>query len=306
MGVVPSGPIPNGSEALDRLLDEVVSVSIAVAFVSESGVSIFADLLERHSVADVELVARGAPITDPTALERARELGWRISVITGHQAIHFHPKLWLLEAPHELRVLAGSGNLTGGGLIANREQFDVTVMSDPNLIEIHQARYEDLTAGAISLDQIKQSIAWTEWMLQMPERKNLRSRLDRLDEKLARSPAIDRQSDKEQLIADLEDVHARMVAADLRRQDGQKYMPNRLKQGIDRAKANGDPVRMVARMCRRQTKGFDVILDSGEYDLTVEALVVDTEKVYYDLFEDETRRLSAERLEKFPTWQSNP
>jgi hypothetical protein len=36
----------------------------------------------------------------------------------------FHPKLYLITRPGELIVFSGSGNLTGGGLDTNIEQYE--------------------------------------------------------------------------------------------------------------------------------------------------------------------------------------
>jgi hypothetical protein len=280
---------------------EVETASIAVAFVSEAGVSALGDLMRRYEVEDVELVARGAPITDPIALERAHEeFGVKVSVITGGEALSFHPKLWLLRSGDEMRVLSGSGNLTAGGLTTNREQFEVVFLEDQDRIEAQVVRYEDLTDGALPLDRVRGTIAWKEWLAQIAERERLGRELSRLDEKLAKSPAIDRQADKRLLLIDLNDIYERTVAApDIRRRDGQKYVPSRFRQGIQRAEENGDPVRLVFNMCRHKTEGFDVLLEANRPELTVEALVVDAAKDYHDLFQEETKRLSAERLEAF-------
>ncbi len=301
MGLVPSHQWENGRAALDSLLEGADSVSIAVAFVTGAGVEILGELIRKHAVGDVELVARGAPITDPDALERAHaEFGVSVSVITGHDALSFHPKLWLIETPAALRVLSGSGNLTGGGLVENREQFEVFSTEDADEIELHRGRYEDLTAGAVPLEALKGTIAWNEWQSQKHERSRLMKQLARLDEKLAKSPSVDREAHKAHLLADLEDIYTRTVAANIPRRDGQRYVPNRFKQGIDRARVNGDPVRLVFNMCRHKTEGFDVLLSANEPDLTVEALVIDTENDYHDLFQEETKELSRRRLESFP------
>ncbi|HEX3362420.1 MAG TPA: phospholipase D family protein [Solirubrobacterales bacterium] len=303
MDLVPSTQWSSASAALDDLMAGVGSASIAVAFVSDAGVTALGDLMNRHSVEDMELVARGAPITDPAALDRAREdFGVKVSVITGPDALRFHPKLWLLRTETELRVLSGSGNLTAGGLGGNREQFEVLTTNDPDQIELQVARYEDLTAGALPLERVKGTIAWTEWLAQIAERGRLGRELARLDEKLAKSPSVDRAEDNLLLLADLNDIYTRTVAAEgIRRRDGQKYVPHRFLQGIKRAEENGDPVRLVFNMCRHKTEGFDVLLEANRSDLTVEALVVDADKSYHDLFEEETKRLSAERLKAFPS-----
>jgi HKD family nuclease len=306
MDLVPSQRWESASAALQDLMAGVDSASIAVAFVSDAGVAILCDLMARFGVEDVELVARGAPITDPKALERAHdELGVKVSVITGGEALSFHPKLWLLRAGNEMRVLSGSGNLTAGGMSTNREQFEVVAIDAPDRIEAQVVRYEELTDGALPLERVKGTIAWKEWLAQIAERERLGRELGRLDAKLAKSPAVDRDADKRLLLGDLNDIYERTVAAtDIRRLDGQKYVPNRFRQGIQRAEQNGDPVRLVFNMCRHKTEGFDVLLEANHPELTVEALVVDAGKDYHDLFQEETRRLSAERLEAFPSWPS--
>jgi MoaA/NifB/PqqE/SkfB family radical SAM enzyme len=301
MDLVPSTNWANASAALEELFAGINSLSIAVAFVSDAGVTALGDLMRRHSVNDVELVARGAPITDPIALERAQEeLGIKVSAVVGPEAQRFHPKLWLLRIGDEMRVLSGSGNLTAGGLRDNREQFEVMITSDPDVVASNVARYEDLTAGAIPLERMRKTIAWDEWLRQIRERDRLHRELSRLDQKLAKSSAVDREDDRRRLLADLNDIYARTVAAtNIRRRDGQKHVPSRFLQGIKRAEESGNPVRLVFNMCRHKTEGFDVLLEAKRPDLTVEALVVNEGKSYHDLFQEETKRLSAERLEEF-------
>src|SRR4051794_16456042 len=124
--LIPSSAMPNAAEALCGLATDAVSISAAVAFVTESGVSELVRILDgRHDV-EVEICARGAPITEQAALVRLRdELNAMVTLVMGPEALHFHPKLWLVRSPTTLSVLAGSGNLTDGGLVANVEQFDL-------------------------------------------------------------------------------------------------------------------------------------------------------------------------------------
>lgn len=153
---VPSPEHANAEAALDRLLVGRVSMRAAVAFVTPSGVDLLAALLQRHpGIEELEVVARGAPITDPRALLTLRDrLGARVGVVVGAEAPGFHPKLWLLQGGDGLGVLAGSGNLTAGGLRDNREQFELVEVHDPEEIEAHEQRFEDLTAGAVPLEEL--------------------------------------------------------------------------------------------------------------------------------------------------------
>lgn len=50
------------------------------------------------------------------------------------------------------------------------------------------------------------------------------------------------------------------------------------------------------------SRGFDVLLTADRPDLTVEQLVEDGSRGYHDLFGEQTRQLSAERLTQFPSW----
>ena len=98
---------------------------------------------------------------------------------------------------------------------------------------------------------------------------------------------------------DLYELYERTVAAKLPREDGKAYVPNYFKRGLDNWCGVNNPVPLVASICRRQTKGFDVILARGSRDLTVEALVVNEGKPYHDLFDDETIQRSRRRLSQF-------
>jgi hypothetical protein len=300
---VPANEIRDGHAALDRLLGGAVAVEIAVAFVSVDGARLLIDLLERHAVPDTALIARGAPVTDPDALVRLRAAGIAVAVVTGPDARRFHPKLWLARAQGELRVLSGSGNLTHGGLRENREQFELVRVPAPSVVaDVHERRFVELTAGAMSLDEVEGSAAWREWHWQLKHRRRLADEQRRLDERLAATAPVDRAADKQLLQADLEDLYRRTVAAGLRRRDGQRYVPHRFREGIERARERRDPVSLVGRICHRQTEGFDVLLEADRPELTVEALVVDPAKPYHDIFSPETRSRSEERLRQFPSW----
>jgi hypothetical protein len=64
--LVPSDAFPHGLAALERLVHEADSVSAAVAFVTDSGVSALRELLDGR--ADIELVVRAGGITSPAAV----------------------------------------------------------------------------------------------------------------------------------------------------------------------------------------------------------------------------------------------
>ena len=91
---VPSEARPNGLAAIEDLIDHATSISGAAAFVTESGVELLANALERRNALPVEVVARGGGVTSPEALVKLRdELGVAVSVVIGRHAAAFHPKL---------------------------------------------------------------------------------------------------------------------------------------------------------------------------------------------------------------------
>ena len=102
------------------------------------------------------------------------------------------------------------------------------------------------------------------------------------------------------LLRDLFDLYEATSQAGLRTQEGRRYTPSRFLQSLNRCRDNGqDPVKVVHRLCDRQTGGFDVILQSGKRELTVEQLVADKTKPYHDLFSKRTLGLAQERLRQF-------
>jgi HKD family nuclease len=304
--LVPSDAFPHGLAALEYLIADATSVSAAVAFVSQAGVHRLAEVVGRDRDIGIELIARGAGVTSPEALLALRdELGVDVSVVMGRHASAFHPKLWLIRSGDQLSVLSGSGNLTAGGLIDNDEQFEIIQVESGSVdAEAYEQRFDRLTANAASLNDVEGSAIWREWESVIKRQRALRHQLQRLEAQLnARDVIISREADRRQLLHDLDDLYEQTMAAALIQNNGRRYVPSRFKQGIERARAGGDPVLLVARICRRQTEGFDVILGADRADLTVEALVVNQTKPYHDLFTERTRQLSAERLRQFPSWR---
>jgi HKD family nuclease len=302
---VPSESHPNGLAALGRILRGARSVSAAIAFVTDTGVARLTELLDESGFPDVELVARAGGVTSPNALLALRdELRVEVSVVIGRGASRFHPKLWLARSDEHLSILSGSGNLTEAGLLENDEQFEfLRLPIDSPEASKQQERFEQLTERAVRLDEVVNTTIWAEWQTMLVKQRLHRRELRRLEATLeSREVRPSRQKDRELLIADLMELYEVTVAERLMTKRGHHYVPTRFLQGIRRAQAGGDPVQLVYRICRYQTGGFDVILNANRPDLTVESLVIDTTKPYHDFFTDSTRKLSAKRLEQFPSW----
>ena len=76
------------------------SLSVAVAFVTDSGANWFIERVKPLGEVKVELVARAGGVTSPAALRKIRdELGAQVSVVIGKYSMKFHPKLWRFRAP---------------------------------------------------------------------------------------------------------------------------------------------------------------------------------------------------------------
>jgi len=299
--LVPSIETPDALTALERLMTDAVSISVAAAFVTESGVELLKQMLCSQSKVELEVCARGAPITEQTSLLRLRdELGATVKVVTGEHAAGFHPKVWLVHSAETLSVLSGSGNLTRGGLVSNVEQYElIEHRLGSREAEENECRFMSLTSAGRPLEELENSPAWYEWTDQLRKREQIARQLHELDERLASRKAGSREHDKQMLCEDLYELYERTVASRLPGRGGRPYRPNYFKQGLDEAHAANNPVPFVARICRHQTEGFDVIRAARAPALTVEALVVDTGKPYHDLFDASTVQLSAQRLRQF-------
>jgi hypothetical protein len=163
-----------------------------------------------------------------------------------------------------------------------------------------------LTEGAIPLEEMLDSVAWREWKRQLPQRRQIANRQKQLDEQLAKSAAKNMSGPKEELRKDLWGIHNRTLEEKLPKPEGGTYNPGHFRLELEGHRGVTDPVHIVGRICRRRTRGFDVIKAAGRQDLTVESLVVDPQKSYYELFKGEIRRLAEERLRKqFPDQQES-
>lgn len=305
LDLIPSERWPNGLAALEAAVEGAHSVSVAVAFVTAGGVAKLAELIEPLGGIDIEVVARAGGVTTPAALQALRDqLGAEVSIAIGSGSMQFHPKLWLCRGESELTVLSGSGNLTQGGLEDNAEQFELTRMPlDSEEAVEHEERFIELTAGTHPLETVEGTVVWSSWLQTITKSKSLRDQIQRLEEQLDKVPVrLKPEKERELLLADLYGIYRATVDKNLRTPKGNPYRPNRFLVGINRAKNEGDPFEFVTRLCRRQTGGFDIILENDEPYLTVEALVVDRQKPYHRFFREKTKELAAERLRKFPSW----
>jgi HKD family nuclease len=303
--LVPSEQWPNGGAALEVVLADARSVSVAVAFVTVSGAKRLLELFEPLGDIDVELVAQAGGVTSPEALQKVRDrLGAQVSVVIGRDSARFHPKLWLVRSEQELVVLAGSGNLTEGGLERNVEQFELTRMPiESEEASAHEERFLELTADAYSLETVEDSVAWKVWEQTIIKLKSARSQISKAERDLSETQFVEQpEAERGELLADLYAIYHATVAKDMITPKGKLYRPTRFLVGINRAADSGDPFELVRRLCRRQTGGFDIILAHDEPYLTVESLVVDEKKSYHHLFTAQTKELAAARLEQFPGW----
>ncbi len=304
--LVPSNRWPTGLAALEAAVEGARSVSVAIAFVTESGVAKLAELIEPLGDIDLEVVARAGGVTTPAALQALRDqLGAQVSVAIGRASMRFHPKLWLARSESELTVLSGSGNLTRGGLEDNDEQFELIRMplASEGAAE-QEERFIELTAGAHPLETVEGTVVWSAWLAMINKAKLHRSEIRRMEKQLDEVPVKSKpEKERQHLLEDLYEIYHATVAKNMLTPAGKLYRPTRFLVGINRARDGGDPFELVRKLCRRQTKGFNIILAYDEPHLTVEALVLDKQKPYHEFFTEKTKELAAKRLKEFPSWK---
>ncbi len=304
--LVPSDRWPNGLAALKAVFKEARSVSVAVAFVTKAGAAKLTELIgpfgERSRL-------RSSP-----GLEALRRLQPFRSFVTssaprfrsplGASPRDSTPKLWLARSESELTVLSGSGNLTQGGLEDNDEQFELTRMPLASEKAAEQEeRFIELTAGTHLLEDVEDTAVWSSWLMMITQSELHRREIRRLETRLDEVPVKSKPAkERQQLLDDLCEIYQATVAKDMITPAGKLYRPTRFLVGINRARDGGDPFELVRKLCRRQTGGFDIILKHDEPLLTVEALVMDEQKSYHQLFTERTKELAADRLRKFPSW----
>jgi len=216
--LVPSEHWPSGLAALEAAVEGARSLSVAVAFVTESGVAKLAEVLEPLGELDLEVVARAGGVTTPAALQALRDrLGAQVSVAIGRNSMRFHPKLWLARSESELKALSGSGNLTSGGLEENVEQFELIKMPLKSEEAIEQEeRFVELTAGTYLLETIEGSVAWNSWLMTITKAKSSRKLIQMLERQLDEVPVRLRpEEERRQLLADLYGIYETTVEKNL-------------------------------------------------------------------------------------------
>jgi len=290
--LVPSNQDPTGYALLRDMAKESRSLHAAVAFVTASGVDLVANLLTQHPQLRLEVVARGGPITEPSALIRLAELGASVSVVVGPRAPLFHPKLWLGRSDRGLHVLAGSGNLTAGGMQNNDEQFDYIWLTRDMAREIEQQEQRFLAFAnlALPLSQVVSTSFWREWQSQVEARRALATKQRELDRRL--EATADASLTHERLYVDLVTLYERTKAEVRIAAPGggdRPYIASRFKQAIDRGHREGTLVPVVARIVRAPTEGLEHLAEAGRPDLMVESTVLDESKPYHHLFSEKTK-----------------
>lgn len=103
-------------------LDALVSATISTAFMTASGLSLLAGVLE--PIADRTRIFVGIRngVTTVQAIQKALEIGCETYMVdTGSRQRIFHPKLYYARSAARAKLLLGSANLTMGGLRTNIE-----------------------------------------------------------------------------------------------------------------------------------------------------------------------------------------
>lgn len=178
--------VPLG-DRLAAALDGAHRLDLAVAYAKVSGTGeLLRTALPRSSRAVVGL---GFGLTDPPAVEQMSSAGAEVRCVVDSQVLaasQFHPKLYLASRQHSLVVLSGSGNLTGGGLRGNVEQYEELRLPDPSpLADDQRGRFEQLWQHGVPLRDLRRSGDWDEYRQRARDRRLLeredRRRVLRLD-----------------------------------------------------------------------------------------------------------------------------
>lgn len=167
-------------------------VDIAVAYAKSSGVGHLlriAPLKESRAV-----VGLGFGISDPPAVEQLAEAGVAVRAVVDSDIFttsQFHPKLYLIERPGELRTVSSSANLTGGAWTTNVEQYEEMTFVDPSPdADEQRLRFETLWEYGTDLATLRRSGDWDLYRERARDRRRLeqadRRRLVRLDAKTGR------------------------------------------------------------------------------------------------------------------------
>lgn len=122
-------------------LPGIEKVIFSVAFVNEEGVRLIEDALRPFASKSSVFAGIRNEITSIQGLARLLDLGVTLYVVdTGARNIVFHPKIYLIKAENRAGTLAGSANLTRGGLNSNVEasfalEMDLTNQKDKDFTD---------------------------------------------------------------------------------------------------------------------------------------------------------------------------
>jgi HKD family nuclease len=174
-------------DRLSAALAGAHALDVAVAYAKVSGTGLL--LKEAVPKRSRAVIGLGFGLTDPPAVERLAEAGVAVRCVADGAAIdasQFHPKLYLASQVGALVVLAGSANLTGGGLTGNVEQYEELRLSDPSAhADEQRERYERLWDYGTPLEDLRASGDWEEYRQRARDRQRLerenRRRVLRLD-----------------------------------------------------------------------------------------------------------------------------
>lgn len=121
-------------------VEDIQSVILSVAFVSDSGVQELAAKLAPHSAACTVFAGIRNDITSIQGLTSLLNLAGNLLVVdTGSRSVLFHPKLYFVKGKNRAKLVIGSANLTLGGLNNNIEagmliDFDLADESDRSTV----------------------------------------------------------------------------------------------------------------------------------------------------------------------------
>ena len=110
--------------AVQELLSipDVEKVLVSVAFANLNGLDALEKSLRPVALQTKLFIGIRNGITSAQALEKGLQIGCSVyAVDTGTPSIVFHPKVYLSRNRHEICMIVGSANMTGGGLLSNVE-----------------------------------------------------------------------------------------------------------------------------------------------------------------------------------------
>lgn len=115
------GPIKNIEKEVQNRIRESDEISIAVAFLSNSGVERIIEAIRTRKEKDGKIsiiTSLGHDITEPDALRKLLEYEVDCKIIDSDT---FHPKLYIFKKAGDFCCIIGSSNLSEGGLFSNYE-----------------------------------------------------------------------------------------------------------------------------------------------------------------------------------------